>query len=347
MGVRFSTRPVARSWTRETWSNDVSTRRAFLVAALATPLASFAQMKSAKLYRIGVLFPAPEKAAAGNNAAFTQGLRARGYVEGQNAVIERRFAQAVDEIPALAAELAQIKVDVIVTITDQAIAAVKRATHTIPIVMAGSVDPVDTKFVATLARPGGNITGLSRMSPELMGKCLELLKEAAPAIARVAIIWNPDIRGGTLDYNEAAKAARRLRLHLQSVELSRPEDFDRAFSAITKENASALIVPAGNPVLFANPERIAGFALENRLPSMFALAEFVNAGGLISYGTNTPGLWRHATTFVDKILKGAKPADLPVEQPTQFELVVNLKTAKALGITIPQTVLVRADRVIR
>jgi putative ABC transport system substrate-binding protein len=318
-----------------------------VLAVFAAPLASLAQTKSAKPYRIGVLFPTTEKAAAVNNAAFTQALRERGYVEGQNVIIERRYAQAaLDEIPALAAELVRLKVDVIVTATDPAIAAVKRETQTIPIVMAASADPVGTGFVATLARPGGNITGLSRMSPELMGKCLELLKEAVPSIARVAIVWNPEIRGGVLDYNETANAARRLRLHLQSVELGRAEDFDRAFSAITKENASALIVPAGNPVLFANRGRIAGFALKNRLPSMYSLAEFTDAGGLMSYGTNTPGLWRHATTFVDKILKGAKPADLPVEQPTQFQLVVNLKTAKALGITLPQTILVRADRVI-
>ena len=317
-----------------------------MLAVLAAPLASFAQTKSAKHYRIGVLYPTTVKAAAVNNEAFTRGLREQGNIEGQNIVIERRYAQAIDGIPAFAAELVRIKVDVIVTITDQAIAAVKRETQTIPIVMVGSNDPVGTGFVASLARPGGNITGLSRMSPELMGKRLELLKEAVPAIARVAIIWSPESRGGVLDYNETANAARRLRLHLQSVELSRAEDFDQAFAAITKDGAAALIVPSGNPVLFSNRGRIAGFALQNRLASMFSQSEFTDAGGLIAYGPNTAGLWRHATTFVDKILKGAKPADLPIEQPTQFELVVNLKTAKALGITLPPTILVRADRVI-
>ena len=331
---------------RKTWSTDGSKRRAVLVAVLAAPLASLAQTKAAKPQRIGVLFPTTEKAAAINNEAFTLGLRKRGFVEGQNIVIERRYGQAIDELPAVAADLVRIKVDVIVTVTDPAIAAVRRETQTIPIVMVGSNDPVGTGFVASLARPGGNVTGLSRMSPELMGKRLELLKEAVPAITRVAVIWSPEGRGGVLDYNETANAARRLRLHLQSVELSRAEDFDRAFAAISKDGATALIIPAGNPVLFANRGRIASFALKNRLPSMFSQSEFTDAGGLISYGPNTPGLWRQSTAFVDKILRGAKPADLPVEQPTQFELVVNLKSAKALGITLPQTILVRADRLI-
>ena len=209
-----------------------STRRAIMLAVLAAPLASAAQTKPARTHRIGVLFPTTEKAAAINNEAFTLGLRERGFIEGRNVVIERRYGQAIDEIPKVAAELVRTQVDVIVTITDPAIAAVKRETQKIPIVMVGSNDPVGTGFVASLARPGGNVTGLSRMSPELMGKRLELLKDAVPAIARVAIIWSPEIRGGVLDYNETANAARRLRLHLQSVELSRAGDFDGAFANI-------------------------------------------------------------------------------------------------------------------
>jgi putative ABC transport system substrate-binding protein len=239
-----------------------------------------------------------------------------------------------------------LKVDVIVAATDPGIAAVKRETQTIPIVMAASSDPVGTGFVASLARPGGNVTGLSNISPELSGKRLELLREVVPGLSRVAFLWNPDVRGALFDYKETEVAARSLRLQLQSVEVSRAEDFGRAFSAITKERAQALITPAGNPVGFANRGQIASFAQKNQLPSMYAQREYVDAGGLMSYGSNSAERWRRAATYVDKILKGAKPADLPVEQPTKFELVINLKTAKALGITIPNSVLVRADKVI-
>jgi putative tryptophan/tyrosine transport system substrate-binding protein len=238
-------------------------------------------------------------------------------------------------------------VDVIVTGTDVAIGAVKRETQTIPIVMGNSSDPVGTGFVASLAHPGGNVTGVSSISPELSGKRLELLREVIPALSRVAFIWNPDVRGAVLDYKETEGTARSLGLQLQSVEVVRTEDLDRAFSAITKDRAQALIMPAANPVGFANRGRIASFAEKNRLPSMFAQKEYVDAGGLISYGPSTVDLWRRAATYVDKILKGRKPADLPVEQPTKFELIINLKTAKQIGLTIPPNVLARADKVIK
>src|SRR5712692_2544162 len=301
-----------------------------------------------KIAKIGYLLASTPAAVAQNIEAFRQGLRELGYVDGKNFVLELRYGEArTERIAEIARELVGLKVDVIVTATDVAIAAVKRETQTIPIVMANSSDPVGTGFVASLARPGGNVTGLSNISPELSGKRLELLREVVPGLSRVAFIWNPDVRGAVLDYNETEGAARSLGLQLQSVEVVRAEDFDRAFSAVTKERAQALIVPAGNPVGFANRGQIASFAQKNRLPSIYAQREYVDAGGLMSYGPSTPDMHRRAATYVDKILKGRKPADLPVEQPMKFELVINLKTAKQIGVTIPQSVLYRADKVIK
>jgi putative ABC transport system substrate-binding protein len=301
-----------------------------------------------KIARIGLLAPATPAAAAHLVEAFRQGLRELGYVEGKTVVLELRYGEArAERISELARELVGLKVDVIVTATDGAIAAVKRETQTIPIVMANSSDPVGTGFVASLAHPGGNVTGVSSISPELSGKRLELLREVIPGLSRVAFIWNPDVRGAVLDYNQTEGTARSLRLQLQSVEVVRAEDFDRAFSAITKERAQALIMPAANPVGFANRGRIVTFAQKNQLPSMYAQREYVDAGGLMSYGPSTADLYRRAATYVDKILKGTKPADLPVEQPMKFELVINLKTAKQIGLTIPPNVLARADTVIR
>ncbi len=324
-------------------------RRHFLIAAgalLAAPLAAEAQQVP-KIARIGYLLPATPAAAAHLPEVFRQGLRELGYVDGKTFVLEVRYGEGrAERISELARELVGLKVDVIVTGTDVAIAAVKRETLTIPIVMAASSDPVGTGFVASLARPGGNVTGLSNISPELSGKRLELLREVVPGLSRVAFLWNPDVRGALFDYKETEAAARSLRLQLQSVEVSRAEDFGRAFSAITKQRAQALITPAGDPVGFANRRQIASFAQKNQLPSMYGLREYVDAGGLMSYGSNSAERWRRAATYVDKILKGAKPADLPVEQPTKFELVINLKTAKLIGLKIPQSVLVRADQVI-
>jgi putative ABC transport system substrate-binding protein len=261
--------------------------------------------------------------------------------------VERRFANGVaEQISGIAAELVRLKVDVIVTTTDVAIAAIKRQTQTIPIVMASSTDPVGTGFVASLARPGGNVTGLSSVSPELSAKRLELLREALPGLSRVAIMWNPDVRGAVLDYKETDTAARSLHLQLQSVEVSRADDFDRAFSALTTGRAEALVV-VGSALVFTNRSQIASLALKNRLPTMSGISQYADAGGLISYGPNLADLWRRAATYVDKILKGAKPGELPVEQPTKFELIINLKTAKALGLTLPPSLLQRADEVIR
>jgi putative ABC transport system substrate-binding protein len=301
-----------------------------------------------KIAKIGALFPSNPAAAAHLVEAFRQGLREHGYVDEKNFVLEIRYGEArAERISDLARELVGLKVEVIVTATDRAIAAVKQQTQTIPIVMAVSSDPVGTGFVASLARPGGNVTGNSAISPELSGKRLELLMEAIPRLSRVALLWNPDVRGAVLDYNQTEGAARSLGLQLQSVEVLRAEDFDRAFSAVTKERAQALIVPGHIPVMFANRGRLASFAQSNRLPSMYAQKEYVDAGGLMSYGPSLPDQWRRAATYVDKILKGKKPADLPVEQPTKFELVINLKTAKQIGLTIPQSLLYRADKVIK
>jgi putative ABC transport system substrate-binding protein len=325
-------------------------RRGFLLTslagALATPLAAGAQ-QAAKVPRIGVLFASTPAATSHLLDGLRQGLREHGYVEGQHIILERRYGQVgAERMSDLAAELVRIKVDVIVAATDPATAAVKQQTQTIPIVMANSNDPVGTGFVASLAHPGGNVTGLSILSPELSGKRLGLVREVVPGLVRVAIIWNPDVRGAVFDYKETEAAARLLRLQLQSVEVSRGEDLDRAFSAVTSQHAQALIVQTPNPVLFANRSQIVAFALRNRLPSMYGQKEFADAGGLITYGPSTADLWRRAASYVDKILKGAKPGDLPIEQPTKFELVINLKAAKALGLTIPPSLSARADQVI-
>ena len=316
-----------------------------IVVALCNP-AEAQQPK--KITKIGVLLASNPATAAHNVAAFRQRLRELGYVEGKTFVVELRYGEArAERFPELTRELVSLKVDVIVTATDVAIAAVKRETQTIPIVMAISSDPVGTGFVASLAHPGGNVTGNSTISPDLSGKRLELLREVVPGLSQLAFLWNPDLRGALLDYNQTEGAARSLGVQLQSVEASRAEDLDRALSAIMKERAQALIVPGVNPLAFANRDRIASFAQTNRLPSMYGQREFVDAGGLMSYGHSAPDMFRRAATYVDKILKGRKPADLPVEQPKKFEFIVNLKAAKQIGLTIPPNVLARADKVIK
>ena len=322
-------------------------RRAFITglgAVLAAARAAEAQ--ATKVPRIGVLHPGAPATSSHFAAAFDQGLHEHGYREGQNIVLERRFAEAkAERISEIAAELVRLKVDVIVTSTDVGIAAVKQQTQTIPIVMANSTDPVGIGFVGSLARPGGNVTGLSSTSPELSGKRLELLREALPGLSRVAIVWNPDVRGGVLEYKETESAARSMRLQLQSVEVNRTDDFNRASAALTTGRAEALTV-APFSLAFRNRSQIASLAQKNRLPSIYGLREFADAGGLMAYGPNYADGWRRAATYVDKILRGAKPGDLPIEQPTKFELVINLKTAKALGLTIPHSLLLRADQVI-
>jgi putative ABC transport system substrate-binding protein len=325
-------------------------RRTFVSTAAGALLVKVfpANAQSAKkVPRIGVLHAGPQATASQFAAPFTQGLRERGYVEGQNVVVEHRFGDnRVERINEIAAELVRLKVDVIVTNADVAIAAVKQQTQTIPIVMVTSTDPVGTGFVASLARPGGNVTGLTGISPELSAKRLELLKEVVHGLSRVAIMWNPHVRGAVLNYKETESAARALRLQLQSVEVSRADDFDRAFSALTTGRAEALMV-VGSTLAFTNRDQIASLAQKHRLPSMYANREYVDAGGLIAYGPNLADAWRRAATYVDKILKGAKPGELPIEQPTEFKLVINLKTAKALGLTLPPSLLRRADDVIQ
>jgi putative ABC transport system substrate-binding protein len=300
-----------------------------------------------KVPRIGVLHPGTPASAPQSVEAFRQGLREHGYEEGKNIVVERRYTESrLERVAEVAAEFVRLKVDVIVTSLDVATAAVKQQTQTIPIVMAISIDPVATGFVSSLARPGGNVTGLSTMSPELAAKRLELLREAVPGLSRVAIMWNTNVPGNLLEYKEAGDAARSMRLQLQSVEVSSVDDFERAFSALKTGGAEALIV-AGSGLTSTNAGQIANLAMKHRLPSMVSSRDRVDAGGLIAYGPNLAELWRRAATYVDKILKGAKPGDLPIEQPTKFELIINLKTAKALGLTIPPSLLRRADEVIQ
>ena len=279
--------------------------------------------------------------------AFRRGLLENGYVEGKNIVVERRYGESKTErIAEVAAELVRMKVDVIVTSSDEAIAAVKRQTQTIPIVMTASTDPVATGFVASLAHPGGNVTGLTTISPELSAKRLELLNEAVPGLSRAAIMWDPDIRGGLLEYKATEEAARSLRLQLQSVEVTHADDLERAFSALTTGRAEALTIHPSS-LTFDNRDRIARLALKHRLPTISGQVPFVEAGGLMAYGSSALERWRRSATFVAKILKGAKPGDLPIERPTKFDLSINQKTAKALGLTIPQTLLRRADQVIQ
>ena len=324
-------------------------RRSFcftLAGVLVAPGIAVAQ--ASKIPRIGVLSPGTREASSQNFEAFKQGLREYGYVEGKNIVLERRFGEArLDLIADAATELVRMKVDVIVTATDPAIVAVKQRTQTIPIVMTNTTDPVGTGFVTSLARPGGDITGLSGFSPELSGKRLELLREVLPTLSRVAIIWNPDVRGALLDYKETETAARLLRMQLQSVEVQRVDELDRAVSAIKAGGTEAMIVSPLNPILFSNASQLVSLAQRNRLPAMFGAREYPLAGGLMSYGSSVTEQWRRAGAYVDKILRGAKPAELAVEQPTKFELVINLKTAKALGLTIPPKLLQRADEVIQ
>jgi len=316
------------------------------VGSLAAPHIVKAQ-PGAKIPKIGILQVGNQATSGQLSAAFKQGMRELGYVQGRNVAFELRFADLKHErLSEAAAEMVRMKVDIIVTSTDEGISAVKLETQTIPIVMANSTDPVGTGFVASLARPGGNVTGNSGMSPDLGGKRLELLKEIIPGLSRVAILWNPEIRGAVLDYKETETAARALHLQLQSVEVSRADDLARAFAAMTTGRAEALVVPPVNPFAFANRGEIARLAQKDRLPSIYGTVDYAEAGGLMSYGVNVADQWRRAAGYVDRILKGAKPGDLPVEQPNKFELVINLKTAKALGLAIPPSLVRRVDRVI-
>jgi putative tryptophan/tyrosine transport system substrate-binding protein len=304
-----------------------------------------------KVPRIGYLSSADAARDSARSDAIRLALRELGYVEGQNIAIEYRYGEGkLDRLPELAAELVRLKVDIIVVAGgNQWIEGAKNASKTIPIVMVGaSSDPVEAGFVESIARPGGNVTGLSSLTRELDGKRLELLKEAVTKVARVAVLYDPIIPGTTREVKEDLPvAARALGLTVQLWEVRDADDFDRVFAALNKERPGGLYVPGGGELIGANLKRIAGFALKSRLPSVSGSREYVDAGGLMSYGADLVDNYRRIATYVDKILKGAKPADLPVEQPTKFELVFNLKTAKQIGVTIPQSLLYRADKVIK
>jgi len=297
-----------------------------------------------KVPQVGILCPLSKPCP--RYVAVQQGLRELGYVEGKSIMIEGRFAgENPERLPELAADLARLKVDVIVPFGLAGLRGAQQATRTIPIVMpGGDYDPVEQGFVASLSRPGGNITGLAELQQYLVGKRLELLKEIFPKISRVAILWSARFRGPFLRETEGAARSLGLKLYLQ--EVRGPEDFESAFSAIVKERVGAVLVP-GSPLVAAHGTRIVELLTRNRLPAIFSGEEYMEAGGLMSYAPNRLDQFRRAAYFVDKILKGTKPADLPVEQPTKFDLVINLKTAKQIGLTIPPEVLVRADRVIK
>ena len=317
-----------------------------VVVLLAVGMTAEAQQPT-KVPRIGYVTETGDFSSPSPNLeAFRQGLRDLGYVEGKNLVIEFRSAEGKpDRIPSLVAELVQLKVDVLVSQATGGIRAAKQATKTIPIVMVTVQDPVATGLIDSLARPGGNITGLSRLTIELSGQRLELLKEVVPGISRVGMLWDAD--GSSIGVKGYEAQAPALKIQLQSLEVRGPNpDFEGAFQAAAQGGASALITVTGG-LLNRYPKAIADLAIKNRMPSMYERSPYVEAGGLVSYAPNDADSYRRAATYVDKILKGAKPADLPVEQPTKFELVINLKTAKQINLTIPQSMLYRADKVIK
>jgi putative tryptophan/tyrosine transport system substrate-binding protein len=325
---------------------------AFLGVTAGRPLAARAQPligQVGKMPRIGILMPGSSASSEAILKPFYQGLHELGYFEGQNLAIERREAEwKSDRLQELADELVRQKVDMIVAWSTPAARAAKKATNIIPIIAAVMADPVEDELVTSLARPGGNITGTTFLGPELVAKRLQLLREVVPGVSRVAALWHPRAYGertmaGIL--KEIEGAAQTLGMQLQLAPASSPDDFASAFSAMTKERAEAFIV-LPSPMLFGEHKLIVTLAAQNRLPGMYQAREFVDAGGLMSYGVNLPDLFRRSATHVDKILKGAKPAELPVEQPTKFELVINLKTAKELGLTVTREFLLIADDVI-
>ena len=325
-------------------------RRAFVIrigVTLAAPLAAAAQ-QARKISRVGYLSPSSLSDPRTQRFvdAFRQGLRDLGWSDGDNIGIEYRWAdERTERLAGLASELVRLRMDVIVAATTPAIVAAKQATGTIPIVMANAAGPVETGIVASIAQPGGNITGLSMMAPGLVGKQMQLLTELVPKTNRLAVLGNPTNAINAPQLRQAQDAARALDARLQSVEARAPGDLEGAFAAMIRERAGALIVLT-DTMLARNRAPIAALAMKNRLPAVYGATEYVEAGGLMAYGPNQTDLYRRAATYVDKILKGAKPADLPVEQPTKFELSINLKTAKALGLTIPPSLLLRADQVL-
>jgi putative ABC transport system substrate-binding protein len=330
------------------WYSAVGFLMTLILSLLAAPLTAHAQ-PAAKVYRIGRLSagPSPSRPPTGLKA-FQQGLRDLGYVEGQNLVIEYRYAEgSAARLHDLAAELVQLQVDVIVAVGASGTRAAQQATRTIPIVMAGNYDPVGEGFVASLVRPGGNITGLSFLGTELPGKRLEILKETVLHSARIAVLANPASPGHKPLLHNLTMAAEALGLHLHVVEVHRAEELDGAFAAMTQAGADALVVFAEPQLIDPLRGRIADLAATSRLPAMYNAKTSVDAGGLMSYGPSPLDINRRVAVYVDKILKGANPADLPIEQPMKFELVINLKAAKAIGLTVPPSVLFQADEVIQ
>src|SRR6266404_3325517 len=318
----------------------------FAVILLAVAVVAEAQ-QAKKVPRIGFLGAAYPSTNAARIEAFRQGLRALGYVEGKNIIIEYRWAEGKPErLPDLAAELVRFKVDIIVTAGPAATGPAKEATNTIPIVMAQDSDPVESGFVASLARPGGNITGLSTLAPEVSGKRLELLKEIIPKLSRVAVLGISTRPGNAQSLKEVELAAGAFKVQVQYLDVLDVKEIETAFRAATKGRAEAVLV-LQSPFFNSQRTQIIDIAIKSRLPAIYPQTDYTEAGGLMYYGANTPDLFRRAATYVDKILKGAKPADLPVEQPKKFEFIINLKAAKQIGLTIPPNVLVRADRVIK
>ena len=327
------------------WCSTIGISVILALGILAAPLTATAQPPT-PVHRIGVLSGFTREHDR-NVEAFLEGMRALGYVEGQHLVLEYRGAAGqYERFPALAAELVRLPVDVLLAGGTPAALAAKDATTTIPIVIAGVGDPVGSGLVTSLARPGGNVTGVSVLQPEVIGKQLEFLKNVSPTVSRVAILWNPANPGTARTRRAAEVAAPAVGVQLYLVETHGPEAFDRAFAAMTRAQAGALLV-LGDPMFAQHRSRLAALAAANHLPTVYNNRLFVEAGGLLCYGPSHPDMYRRAATYVDKILKGAKPGDLPVEQPTTFELVINLKTAKALGITIPPSLLLLADEVIQ
>jgi putative tryptophan/tyrosine transport system substrate-binding protein len=319
-----------------------------LTALLPALCASAEAQQPSKIPRIGYLFGASLSADSARIPAFRQGLRELGYVEGENIIIEYRYAEGkFDRLPALAAELVRLKVDIIVTAGPIPTRAAKEATITIPIVMAQDSDPVANGFVASLARPGGNITGLSTFRPELSGKQLELLKEIFPKLSRVAVFGTSTYPGNAQALKEIELSAKSFGVQLQYLDVLRPKDIETAFQAAVTGRAEAVLMMVVGFVAAGRRTEIAALAVKRRLPVIYSGRADVEAGGLMTYGVNVNDLDRRAATYVDKILKGAKPADLPVEQPMKFELIINLKAAKQIGLTIPPNVLARADKVIK
>jgi putative ABC transport system substrate-binding protein len=318
-----------------------------LCATLLTFGSPVHAQQPAKVPRIGFLIAASTSANTARNDAFRHGLREVGYVEGKNIIIEWRSAEGkADRLPGLAAELVRLKVDIIVSGGPSTTRAAKEATSTIPIVMAQDPDPVGSGFVASLARPGGNITGLATLTPELSGKRLELLKEVVPKLSRVAVLGTSTRPGNAQELREVELAAGAFKVQLKYLDVLGPKDIETAFRAASQRQADALLV-LGGPVLISHRTQVVEFVVKSRLPATYDRPEFVEEGGLMTYSVSSTDLFRRAATYVDKILKGAKPADLPVEQPTKFEFIINLKAAKQIGLVIPPNVLARADKVIR